>query len=70
MLRCEERQNEVWTDKHRNVTRKLVMEGGWVQERSYDIGWSDDKKCRGCNKEEGTEKLCLYHCPCWKEVRN
>ena len=61
---------EAWTDKHRNVTRKLVVEGGWVQKRLYDIGWSDEKKCRGCNKEEGTEKHSLYHCLCWKEVRN
>ena len=57
---------ETWTDKH----RKLVVEGGWVQIRLYDVGWSDEKKCRGCNKEEGTEKRRLYSCPCWKEVRN
>ena len=25
--------NEAWTDKHRNVTRKLVVEGGRVQKR-------------------------------------
>ena len=37
-------------DKHRNVTRKLVLEGGWVQKRLYGIGWSDEKRCRGCNK--------------------
>ena len=60
--------NEAWTDKHRNVTRKLVVEGGRVQKRLYDIGWSDEKMCRGCNKEEGTEKHRLFHCPCWKEV--
>ena len=23
---------EEWTDKHRHVARKLVLEGGWVQE--------------------------------------
>ena len=33
---------EVWTAEHRNVTRKLVVEGGWVQKRFFDIGWSDD----------------------------
>ena len=22
--------SEAWTEKHRNVTRKLVVEGGWV----------------------------------------
>ena len=62
--------DEVWTDKLRNVTRKLVVEGGWMQKRLYDNGGSDEKKCRGCNKEKSTEKHRLYHCPCWKEVRN
>ena len=39
------RKNDgTWTDKHRNVMRKLVVEGGWVQNRLYDIGWSDEKK--------------------------
>ena len=33
-----------------------------MQKRLYDIGWSDEKKCRGCDKEEGTEKHRLYHC--------
>ena len=46
------------------------MEGGWAQKRLYDIGCSDEKMCRGCNKREGTEKHRLYHCPSWKEVRN
>ena len=58
--------NDVWTDKHRHVTRKLVVEGVWVHKRVYDIGWSDEKKCRGCNKEEGTEKHRLCHCQCLK----
>ena len=68
MLR--KKTNEAWMDKHRNVTRKLVVEGGWVQRRWHDTGWSDEKKCRGCNKEEGTDKHRLSHCPCWNEVRN
>ena len=56
--------NEVWTDMHRNVTRKPVVEGCWVQRRLYDIGWSDEKKCRGCKKEEErTEKHRRCHCP-------
>ena len=62
--------NEAWTDKNRNVTRKLVVKGGWVQKRLYDTGWSDEKKCRGCNKEEGTEKHRLCHCPLLTEIRN
>ena len=45
---------------------KQARTGGWFQKRMYDIGWSGEKKCRGCNKEEGTEKHRLYHCPCWK----
>ena len=27
-----------WTEKQRNVARKLVLEGGWVQQRLFDIG--------------------------------
>ena len=27
--------NDVWTDKHRNVMRLLVMESGWLQKRLY-----------------------------------
>ena len=57
--------DEGWMDKHRNVMRKLVVEEGWVQRRLHDIGWSDEKKCQGCAKEEGTEKHRLYHRPCW-----
>ena len=52
----QRKTEEEWTEKHRNVMRKLVVEGGWVQKRLYHIGWSDEKKCRGCNNEEGTEK--------------
>ena len=40
-----------------------------MQERLGDIGWSDEKKGRGCNEEEGTEKHRLYHRPCRMEVR-
>ena len=35
--------SEARTDKHRNVMRKLVVEGGWVQKRFYDIAWPDEK---------------------------
>ena len=62
--------NESWTDKHLNVMRQLVVDGGWIQKRMYDTGWSDEKKCRGCNKEEGTEKHRLCHCPSWRKVRS
>ena len=60
---------EEWTDKHRNVARKVVSEGGWVQKRLFDLGWSNESKCQACQKEEGTEKHRLYHCPEWNEVR-
>ena len=29
---------EVWNEKHRNVARKLFLEGCWVQKRLFDIG--------------------------------
>ena len=51
---------EASTETHRHVMRKLVAEGGWVQKRLNDISWSDVKKGRGCNKEEGTEKHKPY----------
>ena len=35
--RLRKKITEEWTDKHRNVTRKLVVEGGWVQTKLYDI---------------------------------
>ena len=68
---CLRRQtNGSWTDKHRNVMRKFVVEGGWAQNMLHDIGWSDDKKRQGCGNEEGTKKRRLYHClPC-REVIN
>ena len=66
----QRRTNELWTDKHHNVMRKLAVEGGWVQKRTYDIGWPDAKKCRGCKKGEAIEKYRLYHCLSRREVRN
>ena len=57
LLCCEGgRTKEECTDKHRNVARKLVLEGGWVQKRLFDVGWSDESKCQACHKEEGTEE--------------
>ena len=44
------KSNETWTNEHRHVTSKLVVEGG---------SWSDEKRCRGCNKEEGTQVVSL-----------
>ena len=59
--------NEGWTDKYRHVARKLIVEGGWVPKRLWDTGWSDEKRCWGCSKEEGTEKHRMYHCPSWRD---
>ena len=30
---------EDWMEKHRNVAGRWVLEGGWVQQRLFDIGW-------------------------------
>ena len=37
---------ENWTEKHRNVARKIFLEGGWTQKRLFDIGWSDLRQCQ------------------------
>ena len=58
-----------WTEKHRNVARKIFLEGGWTHKRLLDSGWSDVNQCQACQLEEGTEKHRLYHCPEWHEVR-
>ena len=55
---------------NRNVMRKLVVRVGRVQKRLYDVGWSDEKKCRSCTKEGGTEKHRLYHSASWREAGN
>ena len=60
---------EEWTERHRHVARKLILEGGWVQKRPFDEDRSDFSRCRACHKEEGTEKHRLYHCPEWRAFR-
>ena len=37
-----------WTERHRNVARKIFLEGGWTQKRLFDIGWSDVSQCQAC----------------------
>ena len=61
----QRKTKDEWTDKHRHVARKLVLEGGWVQKRLFDIGWSNESKCQAYHKEEGTKKPSLCHCPGW-----
>ena len=67
LLRQKVKEN--WTDKHRNVDRRIFSEGGWTQKRLFDIGRSDVSQCQACQTEEGTEKHRLHHCPEWYEVR-
>ena len=38
LLRKKVREN--WTEKHRNVARKIFLEGGWTQKRLFEICWS------------------------------
>ena len=39
---------EEWTEKHRNVARKLELE---VQKKLFDNGWSHESKSQACHKE-------------------
>ena len=58
-----------WTEKHRNVARKMLLEGGRVQQRLFDFGWSNERECQACHKTKGTEKRRLYYCPEPHEIR-
>ena len=40
MALLRKKSKEDWTEKHRNVARKLFVKGGWVQKRLFDIGRS------------------------------
>ena len=42
--------------KHRDLTKTLVVEEGWVQKSVCDIVWLDEKTGGGCNEEEGAGK--------------
>ena len=46
LLRKKVKEN--WTEKHRNVARKIFLEGGWTQKRLFDVGWSDVSLCQAC----------------------
>ena len=63
------REQGDWTEKHRNVDRKIFLEGGWTPKRLFDTGLSDNSQCQACQREEGTEKHRLCHCPEWHAVR-
>ena len=62
--------DEAWTDKHGNVTRKLVVEATWVQRRKTTSVGQTKVSVEDCNKEDGTEKHRLYPASCWKEIRS
>ena len=64
LLRKKVREN--WTEKHRNVARKIFLEGGWTQKKGFSIL---DGQCQAWQVEEGTEKQRRYHCPEWRAVR-
>ena len=40
-----------------------------MQQRLFDIGWSDESECQACHKVEGTEKHRLCQCSEWYETR-
>ena len=39
-----------------------------VQKKLFDIGWSVERECRACHKQEGTEKHRLHPCPEWQGI--
>ena len=53
------KKSENWTEKNRNVARKVFLEGGWTQKRLFDIGWSDVSQCQACHTEEVTKAQAL-----------
>ena len=67
MVGANSSYNDVFTDKaplcNEEVRRRRML-------GAEKIVRSDEKKCRGCDKEEGPEKHRLHHCPRWKKVRN
>ena len=42
--------------------QKSASGRGWVQQRLFDIGWSDESECQACRNR-------LHHCSEWYEVR-
>ena len=50
LLRKKVKEN--WTEKHRNVAKKIFLEGRWTQKRLLDVGWSDVSQCQACQLEK------------------
>ena len=42
---------ETWTERHRNVAKKIFLEGGWTQKKLFCIGWTDISRCQACHME-------------------
>ena len=51
-----EKTKEDWTEKHQHVARKLVLEGGWLQKKLFDIGWSDESEMSSLSQGERYRK--------------
>ena len=66
---AKESKGKLALRKYRKVARKIFLEGGWTQKRSFDVDWSDVSQRQACQIEEGTEKHRLYHCSEWHEDR-
>ena len=47
-------------EKHRNVARKIFLEGGWTQKTLFDIDWSDTSQCQACKKKRNGQKSTGY----------
>ena len=60
MKRINGKVKENCTEKHRNVARKIFLEGGWTEKSLSDVGWSDISQCQASQIQEGTEKHRLH----------
>ena len=40
-----------------------------MQQRLFDIGWSNESECQACHKEKGTEKHRPHYCAEWQGIR-
>ena len=40
-----------------------------MEQRLFDIGWSNESECQAYHKEKGTEKHRFCWCPEWQGIR-
>ena len=64
----QKKAKENWTEKQRNVARKIFLEGGWTQKRLFDFGWSDTSQCQACKKRGRNRKAQAIPLP--RKVRS